>query len=102
MCIGRKRSAVDAENTKEDDETGGLRLIPGASDPLSQSLPTSAPNSFPPPCHVPSSLSLSVPHLTSLLQFYLPPRPPTERSVVGWRLGAMCTLASDLSQASVN
>jgi len=36
------------------------------------------------------SLSLSVPHLSSPLQFYLHPRPLAERSVVGWRLGAMC------------
>jgi len=71
-------------------ETGGLRLILGEADPLSQSLPTPAPHSSPSPCHVPLSLSLSVPHLTSPLQFCLPPRPPAERSVVGWRVGAMC------------
>lgn len=67
------------------------RLIPGFDDPLSQSLPTTTPHFTPPPlCPVPSSLSLSAQDLTSSLQVFLPPRPSTERSVVGWCTGAMC------------
>jgi len=39
---------------------------------------------------VADNLSLSVPRVMSPLQFYLPPRPRAERSVVSWRLGAVC------------
>jgi len=60
------------------------RLIPGMDNPFSQSVQTPASHSSQTlPCPVPLTLSLSAPHHTSPLQFYLPPRRPAVRSFVG-------------------